>query len=35
VNIESPPSMHPCKRICDITGYERLLDLGILRLVKF
>ncbi|XP_050262604.1 protein EIN6 ENHANCER-like isoform X2 [Quercus robur] len=22
VNIESPPSMHPCKRICDITGYE-------------
>ncbi|GER55248.1 INO80 complex subunit C [Striga asiatica] len=24
VNIESPPSMHPCKRICDITGYEAL-----------
>ncbi|XP_028113644.1 uncharacterized protein LOC114311681 isoform X2 [Camellia sinensis] len=23
VNIESPPSMHPCKRICDITGYEQ------------
>ncbi|XP_057517477.1 protein EIN6 ENHANCER [Amaranthus tricolor] len=22
VNIESPPSMHPPKRICDITGYE-------------
>ncbi|KAK9987666.1 hypothetical protein SO802_027905 [Lithocarpus litseifolius] len=22
VDIESPPSMHPCKRICDITGYE-------------
>ncbi|GAA0149521.1 hypothetical protein Leryth_010982 [Lithospermum erythrorhizon] len=22
VNIESPPSMHPCKRICDITGFE-------------
>ncbi|XP_010531530.1 PREDICTED: INO80 complex subunit C [Tarenaya hassleriana] len=22
VNIESPPSMQPCKRICDITGYE-------------
>ncbi|KAL6531877.1 hypothetical protein OROMI_028240 [Orobanche minor] len=22
VNIESPPSLHPCKRICDITGYE-------------
>ncbi|KAE8077214.1 hypothetical protein FH972_015794 [Carpinus fangiana] len=22
VNIETPPSMHPCKRICDITGYE-------------
>ncbi|KAF4352704.1 hypothetical protein G4B88_009778 [Cannabis sativa] len=22
VNIESPPSMHPCKKICDITGYE-------------
>ncbi|KAK6156127.1 hypothetical protein DH2020_010375 [Rehmannia glutinosa] len=22
VNIESPPSTHPCKRICDITGYE-------------
>ncbi|KAL3628448.1 hypothetical protein CASFOL_027494 [Castilleja foliolosa] len=22
VNVESPPSMHPCKRICDITGYE-------------
>lgn len=21
INIESPPSMHPCKRICDITGY--------------
>ncbi|KAL3833136.1 hypothetical protein ACJIZ3_007872 [Penstemon smallii] len=24
VNIESPPSAHPCKRICDITGYEVL-----------
>lgn len=22
VNIESPPSMHPSKKICDITGYE-------------
>ncbi|KAK4275929.1 hypothetical protein QN277_018939 [Acacia crassicarpa] len=22
VSIESPPSMHPCKRICDITGFE-------------
>ncbi|XP_071936493.1 protein EIN6 ENHANCER isoform X2 [Coffea arabica] len=22
VNIESPPPMHPCKRICDITGFE-------------
>ncbi|KAK4804186.1 hypothetical protein SAY86_004003 [Trapa natans] len=22
VNIESPPPLHPCKRICDITGYE-------------
>ncbi|XP_047968053.1 INO80 complex subunit C [Salvia hispanica] len=22
VNIETPPSMHPCRRICDITGYE-------------
>ncbi|CAH2075810.1 unnamed protein product [Thlaspi arvense] len=22
VNIESPPSTQPCKRICDITGYE-------------
>ncbi|KAG9157515.1 hypothetical protein Leryth_010360 [Lithospermum erythrorhizon] len=22
VNIESPPPMRPCKRICDITGYE-------------
>ncbi|KAJ0077335.1 hypothetical protein Patl1_35337 [Pistacia atlantica] len=22
VNIESPPSMHPCKRLCDMTGYE-------------
>ncbi|QCD95785.1 INO80 complex subunit C [Vigna unguiculata] len=22
VNIESPPSMHPCKKICDITGFE-------------
>ncbi|KAJ9189517.1 hypothetical protein P3X46_000800 [Hevea brasiliensis] len=22
VNIESSPSMHPCKRICDITGFE-------------
>ena len=22
VNIVSPPSMHPCKKICDITGYE-------------
>ncbi|GMH06744.1 hypothetical protein Nepgr_008584 [Nepenthes gracilis] len=21
-NIESPPSIHPPKRICDITGYE-------------
>ncbi|KAL1190196.1 Protein EIN6 ENHANCER [Cardamine amara subsp. amara] len=21
-NIESPPSTQPCKRICDITGYE-------------
>lgn len=24
VNIETPPSMHPCKRLCDITGYEVL-----------
>ncbi|KAJ0011383.1 hypothetical protein Pint_33553 [Pistacia integerrima] len=24
VNIESPPSMHPCKRLCDMTGYENL-----------
>ncbi|XP_071690690.1 protein EIN6 ENHANCER [Rutidosis leptorrhynchoides] len=22
VNIESPPSMHPRKQICDITGFE-------------
>ncbi|XP_028801336.1 chromatin-remodeling complex subunit ies6-like [Neltuma alba] len=22
ISIESPPSMHPCKRICDITGFE-------------
>ncbi|KFK30453.1 hypothetical protein AALP_AA7G262900 [Arabis alpina] len=22
MNIESPPSNQPCKRICDITGYE-------------
>nr|XP_016509000.1 PREDICTED: chromatin-remodeling complex subunit ies6-like [Nicotiana tabacum] len=22
VNIESPPSMHPCKKICDVTGFE-------------
>ncbi|XP_031116666.1 chromatin-remodeling complex subunit ies6 [Ipomoea triloba] len=22
VSIESPPSMHPCKKICDITGFE-------------
>ncbi|XP_047333803.1 chromatin-remodeling complex subunit ies6-like [Impatiens glandulifera] len=22
VNIATPPSMHPVKRICDITGYE-------------
>ncbi|VVB09596.1 unnamed protein product [Arabis nemorensis] len=22
INIESPPSNQPCKRICDITGYE-------------
>ncbi|XP_022896083.1 INO80 complex subunit C isoform X4 [Olea europaea var. sylvestris] len=22
VNIESPPSMQPCKRICDITGFK-------------
>jgi len=22
VNIESPPSMRPCKKICDITGFE-------------
>ncbi|XP_051132600.1 protein EIN6 ENHANCER [Andrographis paniculata] len=22
VNIETPPSMHPRKRICDITGFE-------------
>ncbi|MGV7354918.1 hypothetical protein PJM26_30990, partial [Mycobacterium kansasii] len=22
LNIESPPSMHPPKRLCDITGYE-------------
>ncbi|XP_074285883.1 protein EIN6 ENHANCER [Silene latifolia] len=22
VNIETPPSMHPPKRLCDITGYE-------------
>ncbi|AEE86934.1 putative INO80 complex, subunit Ies6 protein [Arabidopsis thaliana] len=22
VNIESPPSTQPCKRLCDITGYE-------------
>ncbi|KAK3033525.1 hypothetical protein RJ639_032754 [Escallonia herrerae] len=21
INIESPPSMHPCKKICDITGF--------------
>lgn len=27
VNIESPPSMHPCKRICDITGFEVCSDL--------
>ncbi|XP_004488412.1 protein EIN6 ENHANCER-like [Cicer arietinum] len=28
VNIELPPSMHPCKRICDITGYEGILFAG-------
>ncbi|EPS67760.1 hypothetical protein M569_07015, partial [Genlisea aurea] len=22
VNIDAPPSTRPCKRICDITGYE-------------
>ncbi|CAA2991934.1 chromatin-remodeling complex subunit ies6 [Olea europaea subsp. europaea] len=22
VNIDSPPSMQPCKRICDITGFK-------------
>ncbi|XP_010450983.1 PREDICTED: chromatin-remodeling complex subunit ies6-like, partial [Camelina sativa] len=22
VNIESPPSTQPCKRICDVTGFE-------------
>ncbi|XP_009596596.1 protein EIN6 ENHANCER [Nicotiana tabacum] len=22
VNIESPPSMHPCKKICDVTGFK-------------
>ncbi|XP_054799345.1 protein EIN6 ENHANCER-like [Prosopis cineraria] len=22
VNIESRPSIHPCKRICDVTGFE-------------
>ncbi|GKV23982.1 hypothetical protein SLEP1_g33646 [Rubroshorea leprosula] len=22
INIESSPSMHPCKKICDITGFE-------------
>ncbi|CAH8273729.1 unnamed protein product [Arabidopsis lyrata] len=22
VNIQSPPSTQPCKRICDLTGYE-------------
>ncbi|VFQ58824.1 unnamed protein product [Cuscuta campestris] len=22
VSIESPPPMHPCKKICDITGFE-------------
>ncbi|XP_021724752.1 chromatin-remodeling complex subunit ies6-like [Chenopodium quinoa] len=24
MNVEAPPSMHPPKRICDITGYEAL-----------
>ena len=27
VNIESPPSMHPGKRICDITGFEVYISL--------
>jgi len=27
VNIESPPSMHPCKKICDITGFEVCCDI--------
>lgn len=22
INIESPPSTQPCKRICDVTGFE-------------
>lgn len=26
-NIETPPSMHPSKRICDITGYEVIFSL--------
>ncbi|KAL6514693.1 hypothetical protein OROGR_020272 [Orobanche gracilis] len=26
VNIESPPLLHPCNRICDITGYEKILE---------
>ncbi|PHT44683.1 hypothetical protein CQW23_13841 [Capsicum baccatum] len=26
VNIETPPSMHPGKKICDITGFEVLFQ---------
>ncbi|CAH9121950.1 unnamed protein product [Cuscuta epithymum] len=34
VNIESPPSMHPCKKICDITGFESVTNIvGIMALM--
>lgn len=35
VNIESPPPMHPCKRICDITGFEVLIPLNLLTCFLF
>ncbi|KAL6527490.1 hypothetical protein OROGR_016580 [Orobanche gracilis] len=33
VNIESPPSLHPCNRICDITGYESQSESSLLSSV--
>ncbi|XP_022869139.1 uncharacterized protein LOC111388605 isoform X2 [Olea europaea var. sylvestris] len=29
VNIDSPPSMQPCKRICDITGFKLCHEFGL------